>query len=379
MARDKRLISPFTFRRIFLLVLALGISYLFYLAVKPFVVSVLLAAIFAGMVYPFFEWLRMKLGGSRRAGLVTLLTILLVGIIPAIGFMGVLVNEAVSISESVGPWIAKQLQSPDPIFEGMRQIPLVGEWLPDKERILSKMAELTGRMGGMLVSGLTSVTLGTFHFFLQLFVMLYAMYFFLLRGQAALGRILYLSPLDSKDENSLVARFTSVTRATVKGSLVIGVAQGAMAGLGFWVAGIHGPAFWGTIMAVLSIIPAVGAAVVWIPAVVFLFVSGKVGAGVGLLAWCGLVVSSSDNFLRPMLVGRDTKMPDLLVLLSTLGGIALMGPVGFIIGPILAALFLTVWEIYGETFKDYLPESEWAEEHQLPEEVEPLAPAEEAD
>ena len=101
MAREKRLVSPVTFRRIFLLVLAVGISYLFYLVVEPFLVSVLLAAIFAGMAYPFFEWLRKKLGGSHRAGLVTLLTIVLLGIIPAIAFVGVLANEALSVSESV--------------------------------------------------------------------------------------------------------------------------------------------------------------------------------------------------------------------------------------------------------------------------------------
>jgi predicted PurR-regulated permease PerM len=371
MAREKRLVSPVTFRRIFLLVLAVGISYLFYLVVEPFLVSVLLAAIFAGMAYPFFEWLRKKLGGSHRAGLVTLLTIVLLGIIPAIAFVGVLANEALSVSESVAPWIERQLESPDPLFERVRGIPLIGQHLPDKDGILTKAAELTGRVGGLLVSGLASATMGTFHFFLQLFVMLYAMYFFLLKGQAALGRILYLSPLDSRDENRLVARFTSVTRATIKGSLVIGLIQGGLAGLGFWVAGIHGPIFWGTIMVVLSIIPAVGAALIWVPAVIYLFASGNVGAAIGLLAWCGIVVSSTDNFLRPMLVGRDTKMPDLLVLLSTLGGIALMGVVGFIIGPIVAALFLTVWEIYSETFQDFLPESEWAEEHPLPEDLEP--------
>ncbi len=116
-----------------------------------------------------------------------------------------------------------------------------------------------------------------------------------------------------------------------------------------------GPAFWGTVMVVLSVIPALGAALVWVPAVVYLFLVGKIAAGVGLLAWCAVVVSTIDNFLRPRLVGRDARMSDLLILLSTLGGIFLFGAVGFIVGPIVAALFVTIWHIYGETFSDWLP------------------------
>jgi predicted PurR-regulated permease PerM len=152
-----------------------------------------------------------------------------------------------------------------------------------------------------------------------------------------------------------VARFVSVTRATLKGPLVIGVIQGGLAGVAFALVGIQGALFWGTIMAVLSIIPAVGAAIVWIPAVIYLLGTGQIAAGLGLLVWCGLVVGSSDNVLRPILVGKDTKMPDFLVLLSTLGGIGVCGALGVIIGPIVAALFLTVWELYGEAFRDVLP------------------------
>jgi predicted PurR-regulated permease PerM len=138
--------------------------------------------------------------------------------------------------------------------------------------------------------------------------------------------------------------------------LFIGVIQGALGGLAFWVAGVPGPAFWGTVMVVLAIIPAVGTALVWIPAVISLFMSGQTGAAFGLLAWCVLVVSTIDNFLRPRLVGRDARMSDLLILLSTLGGIAAVGAVGFIVGPIVAALFVTVWDLYGETFRSSLPE-----------------------
>jgi len=232
----------------------------------------------------------------------------------------------------------------------------VGDHIPEREVILQKLGEIAGRIGGYLVTGLASATRGTVTFIFQLCIMLYANYFFLRSGKETLAKIMYMVPLESDQESRLVARFVSVTRATLKGTLVIGIIQGTLAGLAFAVVGIEGAIFWGTIMAVLSIIPAVGAAIVWVPAVIYLLATSQLLAGIGLMVWCGIVVGSSDNILRPILVGKDTKMPDLLVLLSTLGGIGVYGALGVIIGPIIAALFLTVWELYGETFQDVLPQ-----------------------
>jgi len=122
-----------------------------------------------------------------------------------------------------------------------------------------------------------------------------------------------------------------------------------------WLAGVPAPAFWGTVMVVLSLIPAVGAAAVWVPAVIYLFAVGKTTAALGLFVWCALVVSTVDNFLRPRLIGRDARMSDLMILISTLGGITVFGVLGFIVGPIVAALFVTVWHIYGQAFRGWLP------------------------
>jgi predicted PurR-regulated permease PerM len=345
----------------FLLVLALLITVGFFQVVRPFIISVLMAAIFAGMTYPFYLWLVKKTRGREVASAVlTVLAILILIIGPAIFFVGMLANEALGVSESVGPWIQTQAENPGAIElrlgEWARNLPLVGDLLPDWAVILSKLGEIAGRTGGFLGSGLASATRGTVNFILQLCIMLYANYFFLRSGKTALAKIMYLVPLESDQEDRLVSRFVSVTRATLKGTLVIGIIQGTLAGLAFALAGIDGAIFWGTIMAVLSIIPAVGAAIVWIPAVIYLLATSHILAGVSLLIWCGIVVGSSDNILRPILVGKDTKMPDLLVLLSTLGGIGVYGVLGVIIGPIIAALFLTVWELYGETFRDVLPE-----------------------
>jgi predicted PurR-regulated permease PerM len=153
----------------------------------------------------------------------------------------------------------------------------------------------------------------------------------------------------------LLDRFTSVTRATLKGTAVIGLLQGCLAGLAFAVVGIDAAVFWGTVMTALSIIPALGSALIWVPAAIVLAVGGHYVKAVGLALFCGLVVGSLDNVLRPRLVGKDTQMHELMIFFGTLGGIALFGLIGFIIGPIIAALFVTIWDIYGVVFRDFLP------------------------
>jgi predicted PurR-regulated permease PerM len=203
------------------------------------------------------------------------------------------------------------------------------------------------------------MTRGTVAFLFHVFILLYTMFFFLMDGDRLLRKILYYLPLGDEDERRMLEKFTSVARATIKGTLLIGLAQGTLAGLAFWVVGIDGPVFWGTLMTVLSIIPGIGTGIIWLPAAIILVASGNPAKGIGLALFCGLVVGSVDNLLRPRLVGRDVQMHDLLILFGTLGGILLFGVLGFIVGPIVAALFVTVWEIYGSVFKDILPKVQW--------------------
>ncbi len=175
-------------------------------------------------------------------------------------------------------------------------------------------------------------------------------------GDKLIRKILYYLPLNSDDENLMLEKFTSVTRATIKGTMLIGILQGGLAGGAFAVAGIDNAVFWGTVMAVLSIIPSIGSALVWIPAAIILIMQGSVAGGVGLLMFCGVVVGSLDNVLRPILVGKDTKMHELMIFFGTLGGIMMFGITGIFIGPLIASLFVTIWELYGLAFSDYLPE-----------------------
>ncbi len=345
------------FGALFILLLAVGISIVFFAMIRRLAVALLLAAIFAGMFHPLYRRLSAWFGGRRRlASFATLLVLMLVVLVPLGLFLGIVVSQAVEVTQSVGPWIERQIDQPDRLDELLWSNPRL-EWLqPYQHDVMTRISELAGSLGSFLVNSVAAATKGTASFLLSLFVMLYAFFYFLISGREILGRILYYLPLKPEDENVMVEKFLSVTRATLKGSLVIGIVQGLLAGGGFAVAGIDGAAFWGTVMAVLSIIPAVGSGLVWVPAVIYLFVVSRTFAAIALGLWCLLVVGTVDNFLRPALVGRDTKMPDLLVLISTLGGLFYFGAVGFIIGPVVAALFIAVWEIYGRAFADYLPE-----------------------
>jgi predicted PurR-regulated permease PerM len=234
------------------------------------------------------------------------------------------------------------------------------DWLPEsifpeREKLFEIAGNAVRSTGSTLVDGLAAAGRGTATFLIQLFVFLYAVFFFLISGREILDRILYLSPLEADDEALIIERFLSVTRATLRGSLLIGGIQGIMVGSAFAVAGVRGAAFWGTIVVVLSVIPGVGAPIVWIPAAIWLLASGEAMSAALLALWCGLVVGSIDNVLRPRLVGSDARMSDLMILISTLGGISLFGPVGFIVGPIVAAVFVTLWDMYGRAFAGSLP------------------------
>jgi predicted PurR-regulated permease PerM len=186
----------------------------------------------------------------------------------------------------------------------------------------------------------------TFDFFVNLFVMLYLL-FFLLRDEDALSkRVKSAIPLRSEQLNALLLKFTVVIRATVKGDLLVALLQGALGGLIFWFLGITASLLWAVLMAFLSLLPAIGAGLVWAPVAIYLLATGSVWQGVVLIAYGALVIGLVDNFLRPILVGKDTKMPDYVVLISTLGGIEAFGLNGFVIGPVIAAMFIAVWDIF---------------------------------
>src|SRR4051812_4930500 len=356
---ERPAISSTGFRTAFVLILVLAVSVLFLAVAWPFLKPLLLAALLASLCRPLFTWILRGVGNRRSlAALLTLLILFLVVVGPISAFVGVVVSQALNVSDQAIPWVQQHFGSASRFNAHdwlVQRFPALASHVPDQAQILEGLGRAAKAAGAFLVAGATQLTAGTAGFLLDSFVMIYAMFFFFRDGKKMVQKIFYYMPLAHEDEQQLLERLTSVTRATIKGTLVIGIIQGALAGLAFWAAGIGGAAFWATVMMVLSIVPGIGAALVWVPAVVYLYAVGQSLAATLLLVWCAAVVGTIDNVLRPLLVGKDAKMPDLMILVGTLGGLFLFGPIGFIVGPIVCGLFITVWEIYGVTFREIRP------------------------
>ena len=345
-------------KKFMIVVLVIFITAIFLSMIRSFLMAIFLAGLFAALTRPAYRWLERKLGGrSSLASVLTLVLIVLTILVPLGILAGVVTGQAVKVSQSVMPWVRTQIEQPNVLSDYLDSIPYYDKIAPHRELILKKAGEAVGKISQFIINNLQSAALGAANFLFILCIWLYIMYFFLMDGELLLEKILYYLPLEDKDEQQMLDRFTSVARATLKGSAVIGFLQGGLAGLAFWVAGIPSSAFWGTIMVVLSIIPSVGTAIVWVPAAIILCLAGSMTKGILLAIFCGLVVGSLDNVLRPILVGKDTQMHELMIFFGTLGGIFMFGMVGVIIGPIIAALFVTIWEIYGQAFADILPDT----------------------
>jgi predicted PurR-regulated permease PerM len=340
----------------FVLLLLLLISAVFLAMVWPFLMTVIMAGIFSSLAGPLCRWLGGRFGGRRRlAAAVTLLLVIFGVLLPLAGLIGAVTGEAIKVGETVKPWVQKQLSQPAEFSALLEKIPFYDRILPYKETILMRAGELVGRFSSFLINSLSSVTVMTAQFIFMLFIFLYTMFFFLVDGQRFLSWIMHYLPLKQEDKERMLDKFTSVTRATLKGVAVIGILQGILTGAAFAVIGIPSSIFWGTVTAVMSLVPGIGTAIVWLPASVILASNGHYGQAIGLFVFCSLVLGGLDNFLRPRLVGQDTRMHALMILFGTLGGIMMFGVAGIIIGPIVAALVVTVWEIYGVAFKEVLP------------------------
>ena len=288
------------FRRYTLLLMVVVISLVFLFMIRGYLKALFLAVVISAMASPLYRWIRDKIGGRQAlASVLTLLALLLLVILPLSGFLGVVAAQAVELTENVVPWVQEKVKDPSSLhFTLPSWVPFQDKLAPYTQQIAAKLGEAAGSIGRFLFNSISAGTRGTATFFLNLFIMLYAMFFFLMQGESMRESFLAYSPMSEADKGRMVDKGISVARATIKGTLVIGIVQGALGGIGLAVAGIKGAAFWATVMAVLSIIPAVGTALVWIPAVIYLLMTGQVVAGIGVGVWSAAVVGSVDNVLR---------------------------------------------------------------------------------
>jgi len=278
------------FRRIVLIIFVIVISAIFFRMIQGFLMAILMAGIFSALAMPLYQRFERWYRGRRGlASISTLLIIVLLILIPLGGLMGIVAAQAFKVGQSITPWIQKQLADPSGLAGLLEKLPFYEQIAPYQHEILTRVGELVGSVSQFLISGLSSVTVVTAQFLFNLFVFLYTMYFFLMDGEKLLNRILYYLPLEERDELRMLDRFTSVTRATLKGTAVIGILQGGLAGLAFAVVGIPSAIFWGTIMVVLSVIPGIGTGFVWVPAAIILAATHGPGhrAGPVLRPGCG--------------------------------------------------------------------------------------------
>ncbi|CAN5225201.1 AI-2E family transporter [soil metagenome] len=318
--------------------------------VLPFFGAILWAVVATVLFTPLHTRFRAAMPHRRNsAALLTLLVIIAVVIIPALLIGALLLQEIndiylkVQTGELNVAHSFTQFQAILPTWAG-RLLERFG--LTDFEAVQARIGAGIASSFQTLAGRALSIGQSAFGLIVALGVMLYLTFFLLRDGKALAARIDAAIPLDPVQWRSLTARFITVIRATIKGSLVVAVAQGLIGGVVFWGLGIQGAILWGVSMAFFSLLPAIGTGLIWVPVAIYLLVSGAIWQGV-VLVLCGLfVIGMVDNVLRPILVGRDTRMPDYVVLISTLGGLEVFGFNGFVIGPVIAALFMAVWEIF---------------------------------
>lgn len=350
------------YRSAFIMFLTISFIMLFIFMVRDFLIAILLAGIFCGLLFPVYSRLLRVPVLQKYPGVTSalLLVVVLITIgIPLTGLLSIVTSEAFQISENVTPWVQQNLL---PQLDSSVRLP---DWLPFadmldpyKAVILSKLGEVTSATGAFLVRSGSALTQGTASFLLKLFVMIYAMFFFFLRGPEWIHKFAGYLPLSTEEQNQLINRGLSVTSASLKGILGIGLLQGFLVGLAFMIIGLQGAAFWGTITMVLSAVPGIGPPIVWVPAAMYLYLTDQTGWAIGLTIWGILVVGTVDNVLRPLIVGSQAKISDLLILLGILGGIVMFGVIGIIVGPIIIAGLVAILDIYQHAFIRYLPEND---------------------
>ncbi|WP_203142435.1 AI-2E family transporter [Marinobacter mangrovi] len=340
-------------RRSFLAML-LVVSLAFLFLIKPFTGPIFWAVAIAVIFNPVQLWLIRRLPGRHNlVAFLTLMLCLVIVILPSLALISSLVTEGVGLYQRVQSGELNPGQYIDQINQAF---PAFQSFLDRFDVDLSKLREgvVSTFVGGSKLLAKQALGIGqnTFQFFLSFSLMVYLAFFLLRDGSRLIELLIRALPLGDERERLLFAKFAEVTRATVKGNLLVAAAQGALGGFIFWALGINGALLWGVVMAIASLIPAVGAALVWVPAALYLAAVGDYVHAAILTAFGVLVIGLADNLLRPILVGRDTKLPDYMVLLSTLGGIVMFGINGFVMGPLVAALFVAFWGIFIREFNE---------------------------
>jgi predicted PurR-regulated permease PerM len=332
--------------RIFL-ALVIAVTIAFAIVIAPFFGAILWAVIATIVFFPLRDRLtRAMPNHENRVALITLLVIIAAVILPALLLTVFLVQEALGLYSNIQ---AGKIDFHSYFRQFQHQIPPWGSQalerfgVTDFDAAMEKLATAIAGSFQTLASRAVNIGQYAFSFLLALGVMLYLSFFLLRDGNTLSARVFGAVPLQAEQRQALLDTFVTVIRATIKGSLVVAILQGIIGGLLFWALNINAPILWGVAMAVLAFLPVVGTGLIWLPVAIYMLATGLVVKGVILILGGVFVIGMVDNIVRPILVGRDTRIPDYMVLISTLGGLAVFGANGVVIGPVIAAMFVTLW------------------------------------
>lgn len=337
------------FRSFLLLLTAVSIAFISIL--MPFYAAIFWGGVLAVIFSPLHRWLLRLLGGERPglASFLTVLCITLMVILPLLFIAGALANEVAGLYTRIntgqlnlGQYYEQIVAALPPSVHGWLNSLGVGDLLSIREKLSAGALQASQFLAKQAVN----IGQNTFQFVVGLGVMLYLLFFLLRDSTSLVPSLMQLIPLQDDHRHKLFQKFATVVRATVKGNIVIAATQGLLGGLMFTFLGIQGALFWGVLMAFLSLLPAVGASLIWVPVAIYFLVTGAWWQGITLTVFGIMVIGLIDNLLRPILVGKDTKLPDYVVLISTLGGLSVFGLNGFVIGPLFAALFMACWGLF---------------------------------
>lgn len=338
----------------FFFIILIGISVLVFFVIKPFLVPLLIAAILANLFDFIYKRILSVLGKRGISSFLACFSIALIIVVPLIVVSTLVVNEIQNI-------ISKLVENPESIrniisdFENrLRSIRFLN--MVDIGKIINQDSVIAAakNLSQNALKILQSTYKGLAHFIFVTFIMFFTLFYLFIDGKKLIKKIMELSPIRDSYENTLIQKFVSISRATIKGTSLISIMQGTLGGILFFLTGVPSPVLLGILMTISSVIPSIGSGLVWAPVGIIMLIAGNTVQGLVILIIGALVISTVDNIVRPRLVGRDTQLHPLMILFSTLGGIALFGISGFIVGPIIMSLFVALWEIYYLEFKNQL-------------------------
>ena len=347
---------------VFFGLLALTILWATVMIIRPFLSAIIIGAILVTVTYPIYRRVCTRFRERRAAAaVVMLLGITLLLVIPAVILGLLLIQQANSLIPHLQSMESQQIMAK---LDLAHRLSWVKRFVPSfdpatlspQKLILPVVQNIPGwvaRNGGALLGGLAGVVVG---FFL---VLLSAFYFYV-EGETILDELAMLSPLPERYDREFASKFKDVIDATFRGQVMTSIAQGAATGIGLAIAGVPAAVFWGAVATLLSLLPMVGAAVIWVPATIYLFIVGSTGKGIFLAIWGVLVVSTIDNVVRPWAMKDKAQLPAIPLLFAVLGGMQAFGIIGLVIGPLVFSLLMSIIDIYKQSFRTRRPEAESA-------------------